>query len=206
MPRQMMRRIPKDAISSIEKGIRDGHVHVHPSRLPLKRQVLTSLMANIQLGLQLQPRGLPLAPQTWRWKTLPRPRVAMPQTWRWKTLSRQRVATRSKMGIPMPSIESGSLVRPTARTSPKAKPRAAASTMRMGSLISEEKVVTHPVFIELELEKNALSGRVVNLEDSLSEKEYQIGVLTAEAAEAQKLEEEVAFLKTQAAKKQKTSH
>ena len=25
----------KDAISSIEKGVRDGHVHVHPSRLPL---------------------------------------------------------------------------------------------------------------------------------------------------------------------------
>ena len=69
------------------------------------------------------------------------------------------------------------------------------------SHISEDKVVTHP--IELELEKNALSGRVVNLEDSLAGKDYQIGVLTAEA---QKLEEEVAFLKIQAAKKQKTSH
>ncbi|CAJ1376977.1 unnamed protein product [Effrenium voratum] len=65
----------------------------------------------------------------------------------------------------------------------------------------DAEVVTHP--IELELEKNALSGRVVNLEDSLAGKDYQIGVLTAEA---QKLEEEVAFLKIQAAKKQKTSH
>ncbi|CAJ1425018.1 unnamed protein product, partial [Effrenium voratum] len=156
------------------------------------------------LGLEGRAQPLFALEDAWRWKTLPRPRVAMPAA----NLALENIVETERGhaeqdGNPNASIEAND-VGESSEANCTDEPEGEAYDEDGESEHARhdaEEVVTHP--IELELEKNALSGRVVNLEDSLAGKDYQIGVLTAEA---QKLEEEVAFLKIQAAKKQKTSH